>query len=81
MALQVIILGAGAYLAVLDEITPGMMIAASIIMGRALAPVEMAVGQWKNVVGSRGSLARLTSLFQSVPDEEDGIAKQGRRDA
>ena len=71
MSLQVIILGAGAYLAVQDEITPGMMIAASIIMGRALAPVEMAVGQWKNVVGSRGALARLTGLFNFVSAEAE----------
>jgi PrtD family type I secretion system ABC transporter len=74
MALQVIILGAGAYLAVLDEISPGTMIAASIIMGRALAPVEMAVAQWKNVTISRTALKRLREMFEIVPDESDLMA-------
>ena len=49
LALQVTILGAGAYYAIDGEITPGAMIAASIIMGRALAPVEMTVGQWRSL--------------------------------
>ncbi len=74
MALQVIILGVGAYLAVSDEISPGTMIGASIIMGRALAPVEMAVGQWKNVSMSRTALARLREMFNSVPDESELMA-------
>jgi PrtD family type I secretion system ABC transporter len=63
-ALQVAILGAGAYLAILGEITPGAMIAASIIMGRALAPVEMAVGQWKTFIAGRGAYSRLEQLFE-----------------
>ena len=67
MALQVLILGIGAYLAIGDEITPGTMIAASIIMGRALAPVDMAVGQWKNVVNIRGAFSRLDMLLKAAP--------------
>ncbi len=63
MALQVTILGVGAYLAINDEITPGTMIAASIIMGRALAPVEMAVGQWKNIIAIRGAYNRLETML------------------
>ncbi|MDC0400179.1 type I secretion system permease/ATPase [Alphaproteobacteria bacterium] len=63
MALQVTILGVGAYLAIYDEITPGTMIAASIIMGRALAPVEMAVGQWKNIIAIRGAYSRLEQML------------------
>jgi PrtD family type I secretion system ABC transporter len=67
MSLQVLILGVGAYLAVLDEISPGTMIAASIIMGRALAPVEMAVGQWKVFVASRSSYERINRFFEQTP--------------
>jgi len=68
MSLQVIILGAGAYLAILDEITPGVMIAASIIMGRALAPVELAVGQWRPFVSARGAYGRLSKLVDAQPE-------------
>jgi PrtD family type I secretion system ABC transporter len=71
MSLQVAILGTGAYLAMKQEISPGIMIAASIVMGRALAPVEQAVQQWKQFVGARQSHGRLKKLFAGVkPDEE-----------
>ena len=48
--LQSAVLGVGAWLAVRQEITPGVMIAASIMTSRALAPVEQAVGQWRGFV-------------------------------
>src|SRR6056297_712513 len=70
MSLQVAILGTGAYLAILQEISPGIMIAASIVMGRALAPVEQAVGQWKQFVGARQSHKRLKQLFDQVVADE-----------
>ncbi len=63
MALQVGILGVGAYLAVRGDITPGTMIAGSIIMGRALAPVEMGVGQWKTFVFARNAYRRLDKIM------------------
>jgi len=74
MGMQVAILGVGAYLVLQAEITAGAMIAASIIMGRALAPVEMAVGQWKNFVAARSAHGRLKALFELVPDEPERMA-------
>jgi ATP-binding cassette subfamily C protein len=71
MTLQIAILGVGAYLAILQEISPGIMIAASIVMGRALAPVEQAVGQWKQFVGARQAHKRLTQIFDILGEEED----------
>ncbi|MBL8689879.1 MAG: type I secretion system permease/ATPase [Rhodospirillaceae bacterium] len=67
MLLQSAILGLGAYLAILNVITPGAMIAASIIMARALAPVEMAVGQWRQFINARAAYGRLKRLLESVP--------------
>lgn len=70
MGLQVAILGVGAFLAVQGEISPGTMIAASIVMGRALQPVEMAVGQWKNFLGARSAYERVGSLMMQMPENE-----------
>lgn len=71
MTLQVAILGVGGYLAMKQQISPGIMIAASIVMGRALAPVEQAVGQWKQFVGARQSNTRLKELFNKFGEEPD----------
>jgi PrtD family type I secretion system ABC transporter len=71
MTLQVGILGVGAYLAMHQHISAGIMIAASIVMGRALAPVEQAVGQWKGFVAARQSHQRLKKLFDAIPEEEE----------
>ena len=61
------ILALGAYLAILHEITPGSMIAASIIMGRALAPVELAVASWQQFLGFRKAMERLSNVLDSIP--------------
>ena len=63
MFLQVAILGAGAALAIKEIITPGTMIAASIIMGRALAPVEQAISHWRGFVAMRAAYHRLNRLL------------------
>jgi ATP-binding cassette subfamily C exporter for protease/lipase/ATP-binding cassette subfamily C protein EexD len=67
---QSLILGLGAYLAIHNIITPGMMIMGSILMGRALSPVDMAVGAWKQFVSARQSYRRLEELFTSYPQPE-----------
>jgi PrtD family type I secretion system ABC transporter len=71
---QSLILGVGAYLAIKNIITPGMMIAASILMGRALSPVEMAIGIWKQFVSTRGSYKRLEEILGAFSEREKGMS-------
>jgi PrtD family type I secretion system ABC transporter len=76
MLLQVAILGTGAYLAMQQEISGGIMVATSIIMGRALAPVEQAVGQWKEFIAARQANGRLKQLFNNLPAEDLRIRQE-----
>ncbi|MFU0505070.1 type I secretion system permease/ATPase [Pseudaminobacter sp. NGMCC 1.201702] len=64
---QVAMLGWGAYLAIEGQITGGMVIAASIIAGRALAPVEGAIEGWNQFVQSRAAYGRISALLKSSP--------------
>jgi len=68
MIIQIAMLGTGAYLAIQQLISPGVMIASSIIMGRALAPVEQSIGNWRNVVSARQSYNRLQELLEGLPE-------------
>src|SRR5258708_36653126 len=63
MFLQTMILGLGAYLAINAQISPGMIIAASIFVGRSLAPVEGIVANWKGMTNARNSWHRLVQPF------------------
>ena len=74
MFLQTMVLGLGAYLAIHREISAGSMIAASIIMGRTLAPIEAVVGHWKSFTAARGSYARLTDMVARVGAEPERVA-------
>jgi ATP-binding cassette subfamily C protein len=67
LVFQSAVLGVGAYLALRHEVSPGVMIAASIIMSRALAPIETAVSQWPQFQSFRRSWARLKSFLVEVP--------------
>jgi PrtD family type I secretion system ABC transporter len=67
---QVLILGIGGYLCLEGELSAGGIVAASIIVGRALAPIELAVSQWKLFQAARGSWSRLQELFRSVPQNQ-----------
>ncbi|ARO54965.1 type I secretion system permease/ATPase [Methylorubrum zatmanii] len=66
MFLQTMVLGVGAYLAIHGEISAGSMIAASIIMGRTLAPIEAVVGHWKSFTAARRSYARLADIVGRI---------------
>ncbi|MCY1343866.1 Type I secretion system ATP-binding protein PrsD [compost metagenome] len=74
VTLQSLILGAGALLVIKGEITAGMMIACSILSGRAMAPVEQAIGVWKQLLSARGSWERLSKLLQDFPARKDAMA-------
>ncbi len=67
---QSMILGLGAFLVLRAEMTPGMMIAGSIIMGRALAPIDQMIGGWKGFIGARGAYDRLNELLTQIPAEQ-----------
>jgi ATP-binding cassette subfamily C protein PrsD len=64
--LQSGMLGIGAYLVVIDQASGGIMIASSIMMGRALAPVEVVLGNWKQLVTARQGLARLRDICKAT---------------
>ncbi len=62
------VLGAGAWLVLQSELSAGSMIAASILLGRALAPVEVAIGAWKNFMGARLAYGRLRKAIEDYPE-------------
>jgi ATP-binding cassette subfamily C protein len=66
MFLQMAILGTGAYLAIEHESSAGMMIAASVIIGRSLQPIEIVVGNWKSFLYAREAFGRMKLLYRAV---------------
>jgi ATP-binding cassette subfamily C protein/ATP-binding cassette subfamily C protein EexD len=74
LVVQVAILGIGAYLVLEQQLTSGASIAASIIMGRALAPVEQMIGGWKQLVQARQSWKRLQAFLVLPRLRPPGIA-------
>ena len=71
MFFQSMILGLGAYLAVNMELSAGMMIAGSIIMGRALAPLDLMIATWKGFSGARMSYKRIDQLLKDFPKNKE----------
>ncbi|WP_416740221.1 type I secretion system permease/ATPase [Pseudomonas sp. NFX71] len=66
---QSLVLGLGAYLAIQHEISSGLMIAGSILLGRALAPIDQLIGAWKGFIGARSQYDRLHELLEKISAE------------
>jgi PrtD family type I secretion system ABC transporter len=73
LLVQTVILGAGAWLVIRQEASAGAMFASSFLLGRALSPVENAIGTWKSLVAARLAHRRLDELVSALPDEEKGM--------
>ncbi|HEX6267710.1 MAG TPA: type I secretion system permease/ATPase, partial [Burkholderiales bacterium] len=67
MTLQSGILGTGALLVINNQLTPGGMIAASILLGRALSPVDLLITTWRSFVSAKGAYAKLSELLAAHP--------------
>lgn len=70
---QVAILGTGAWLVIRAELTPGGMIAGSILLGRCLAPVEQAINGWKSAIAARNAFRRLKHDARTSPPRVDSM--------
>ncbi len=77
---QIIMMGAGAWLVVADNMTSGVMLASTVILGRALAPFESLLANWNNLVGARAAYARLRPHLEPrlLPPEVRLPAPEGR---
>lgn len=73
ITVQSLVLGLGALLAIKGDITPGAMIAASILLGKALGPVEMAIGVWKQLLSARTAYHRLEKLLADHPPRPEAM--------
>lgn len=73
LSMQSLILGVGAYLVIERLTTAGAMFAASILLGRALQPIEQIVGAWRGLVSARGAFLRLRELLTAHPPRETGL--------
>ena len=74
LVIQSAVLGLGAYLVIAGQATGGVMIAASILASRALAPIELAIANWKSFLAARNSAARLERLLASAPVRPPAMA-------
>jgi ATP-binding cassette subfamily C protein EexD len=71
LIVQSLILGLGAYLAVSHEINAGLVIAGSVLLGRALAPLDLMIGSWKGFIAARSQYARLNSILDQQKAESE----------
>lgn len=71
--IQSVVLGYGAYLAIHNEVTAGVIIAGSILLGRALAPIEGIIQSWKQLSEFKKSYANLNEILQTTPQGEHSV--------
>ena len=69
--IQSLILGVGAYLAINHEINAGLVIAGSVLLGRALAPIDLIIGSWKGFIAARGQYSRLNEILSKQESEPE----------
>lgn len=69
LTIQSLILGLGAYLAIHKEITPGMVIAGSFLLGRTLAPLDLMIATWRNFLLAREAYYRLNQFLLATPEK------------
>ena len=68
---QSLILAIGAYLVIENEITSGLMIGGSVLLGRALAPIDIVIGSWKGFIAARGQYSRLNEMLLQIPADPE----------
>ncbi|MFZ2727760.1 MAG: type I secretion system permease/ATPase [Methylococcaceae bacterium] len=71
VTIQSLVLGLGAWLAIEKQISPGLMIGGSILLGRALAPIDLMIGSWKQFLSARTAYDRLNKLLAQFPVEAE----------
>ena len=74
LTIQSLALGLGAYLAIQKQITPGLVISGSILLGRALAPLDQMIAGWRGFLGAREASQRLETLLRTIPAQEPRMA-------
>ncbi len=74
LTIQSLILGLGAWLAIEKQISPGVMIGGSILLGRALAPIDLMIGSWKQFLSARTAYERLNTLLAQFPVEPERMS-------
>lgn len=74
---QSLALGAGALLVIDGQLSPGAMIAANVLMGRALAPIDQLVGTWRSFITCKNSFARLETLLKDYPERDTALKRVG----
>ena len=74
IAVQSAVLGLGAFLVIRAQMSPGSMIASSIVLGRALAPIEQSIGSLRQFVAARDAFTNVKGFLQSIPQQDERIS-------